>query len=255
MKLENKVAIVTGAASGMGEAIAKLYAREGAKVIIADSNLEGVEKVNTDITNNGGEARAIKVDFSDGRDIDEMINTAVDEYGHFDILVNNVNIIVDGFDSIGEITDQKWDQIFDINTKSVMRAMRKAINHWENSKNEGIIINTIPVGGLNGIRTGVAYGASKHAVVALTKNAAYDYSKRGIRINGISPGVVSSINDSTFNDNDEYNEENVGQTQALSSKSSKPQAVARAAIFLGTEESSFINGTILSVDGSRPEAF
>jgi len=255
MKLENKVAIVTGAASEMGTAIAKLYAKEGAKVIIADSNLEDAEKVNTDITNNGGIAKAIKVNFSNSKDIDKMINTAIDEYGHLDILVNNVSIIGDGFDPIGKITDEKWDKIFDINTKSVMRAMRKTVNYWLKFKNEGAIINTIPVGGLNGAYTGVAYGASKHAVVTMTKNTAYAYAEKGIRANGISPGVVSTAVDSTFDTINRKDNKNDGQIRGLSPKSNKPQEVARAALFLGSEESSFVNGSILTVDGGWPETF
>ena len=126
MKLEGKVAVVTGAASGMGKAIAELYAEEGAKVVLADLNLEGVEKVVAEVTNKGGTAQAIKVNVAESLDIEKMIDTAVSEYGTLDILVNNAGIM-DGFEPVGEITDEKWDLLFNVNTKGVMRAMRKAM--------------------------------------------------------------------------------------------------------------------------------
>lgn len=126
MKLQDKVAIVTGAASGMGKAIAELYAKEGASVIAADLNLEGAEAAAKEITANGGKAKAVQVNVSKQEDIERMIDQAVHEFGTLDILVNNAGIM-DGFEPVGDIQDERWDLIFDINTKGVMRAMRKAI--------------------------------------------------------------------------------------------------------------------------------
>ena len=107
MKLEGKVAVVTGAASGMGKAIAELYAAEGAKVVVADLNLEGAEAVAAGITANGGTAKAVKANVSKQEDVDAMIDTAVSEYGTLDILVNNAGIM-DGFEPVGDITDERW---------------------------------------------------------------------------------------------------------------------------------------------------
>lgn len=126
MRLEGKVAVVTGAASGMGKAIAELYAKEGAKVVVSDLNMEGAAAVVESIKSNGGEAIAVKTNVADLNDINSMIDTAVNEYGTLDILVNNAGIM-DNMAPVGDVDDDKWDLIFDVNTKSVMRAIRKSI--------------------------------------------------------------------------------------------------------------------------------
>lgn len=148
MKLKDKVAVVTGAASGMGKEIAALYAKEGAKVITADLNLEGAEAVVKEIEQNNGKAKAVKVNVAKQEDIDNMIDTAVNAYGTLDILVNNAGIM-DGFEPAGDILDERWDLIFDVNTKGVMRAMRKALPIFL-EKEQGVIINTASTGGFNG---------------------------------------------------------------------------------------------------------
>lgn len=148
MKLQDRVAVVTGAASGMGKSIAELYAKEGAKVIVADLNLEGAEQVAAGINSNGGVAKALKVNVALVEDIDSMIDTAVKEYGTLDILVNNAGIM-DGFEPVGDISDEKWDLIFDINTKSVMRSTRKAMPIFL-EKGKGVIVNTASTGGVSG---------------------------------------------------------------------------------------------------------
>lgn len=178
MKLKDKVAIVTGAASGMGKAIAELYAKEGAKVIIADLNLEKAEAVSKEINENNGVAQAIEVNIVEQEDIDNMIDTAIESYGTLDILVNNAGVM-DGFEPVGDILDERWDLIFDINTKGAMRAMRKAMPIFL-EKQEGIIINTTSTGGLNGAHAGAIYSASKHALVGLTKNTGFMYAEKGI---------------------------------------------------------------------------
>ncbi len=171
MKLKDKVAIVTGAASGMGKEIAKLYAKEGAKVVAADLNLEGAKATVDELTEHNGTAKAIQVNVAQQEDIDNMIDTAVAEYGTLDVLVNNAGIM-DGFEPVGDILDERWDLIFDVNTKGVMRAMRKALPIFLEKEN-GVIINTASTGGFNGAHAGAAYGASKHAVIGLTKNTGY----------------------------------------------------------------------------------
>lgn len=119
MKLKDKAAVVTGAASGMGKAIAKLYANEGAKVVAADLNLEGAEAVVKEITENNGVATAVQANVVKLEDVDHMIDTAVNEFGTLDILVNNAGIM-DGFEPVGDILDERWDLIFDVNTKGIM---------------------------------------------------------------------------------------------------------------------------------------
>lgn len=238
----------------MGKAIAELYAKEGAKVIIADYNSDGAQAVADEIAVNGGTAKSIQVNVAELADIENMIDTAINEYGKLDILVNNAGIM-DGFEPVGEITDEKWDQVFDVNTKGVMRAMRKAVNYWLENDKHGTVINTISTGGLNGAHAGVAYGASKHAVVALTKNTGFMYAQKGIRVNGIAPGSVETNIGTSIKNISEFGMERAGATHALSPRNGQPEEVAQAALFLATDESSFVNGTIITVDGGWTAGF
>src|SRR5690625_877097 len=171
MRLSGKVAVVTGAASGMGKAIAETFAREGAKVVAADLNLGGVSAVVKGIEENGGTAKAVSVNVAKRNEVEKMIDVAVDTFGTLDILVNNAGIM-DRMEAVGDIEDDSWDRILGVNTKGVMMAMRKAIPIFL-GKEQGVIINTASTGGLNGAHAGATYVASKHAVVGLTKNTAF----------------------------------------------------------------------------------
>ncbi|MDQ0428753.1 NAD(P)-dependent dehydrogenase (short-subunit alcohol dehydrogenase family) [Planomicrobium stackebrandtii] len=246
MKLEGKVAIVTGAASGMGKAIAELYAKEGAKVIVSDINEEGAINVASGITENGGVAKAVKTNVGDVQEIEAMIDLAVSEYGTLDILVNNAGIM-DNFEPAGEIEDSKWERIFSINTMSVMRSTRKALPIFL-EKNKGVIINIASAGGLYGARAGAAYTASKHAVVGFTKNTGFMYAKEGIRCNAIAPGGVETNISSSMTS---ISEMGMGRTQAglaLNPRNGKSEEIAKVALFLASDDSSFVNGTVITAD-------
>lgn len=253
MKLKDKVAVVTGAASGMGKAIAELYASEGAKVIVADLNLDGAEAVVSGIKENSGVAKAIQVNVAKQEDIDNMIDTAVNEFGTLDILVNNAGIM-DGFEPVGDILDERWDLIFDINTKGVMRAMRKAIPIFL-EKGKGNIINTASTGGMNGAHAGATYGASKHAVIGLTKNTGYMYVQKGIRCNAIAPGAVETNISASMKNINPFGMERTKPVQGVIPRIGKPEEVAQVALFLASDESSFVNGTVITADGGWTAAF
>lgn len=253
-KLENKIAVVTGAASGMGKAIAKLYAQEGAKVVVADYNFEGAEAVVKEITEANGQAIPMSVNVADGNAVNKMIEDTVSEYGGLDILVNNAGVM-DNFEPVGEIKDEDWDRIFDINTKGVMRAMRKAVNYWMDNDKAGVIVNTISTGGISGAHAGATYGASKHAVVGLTKNTAYMYAKKNIRVNGIAPGAVATNISSGITNPSKLGTERLQGVQGIIPKVGQPEEVAEAALFLASEDSSFINGVVLPVDGGWTSPF
>lgn len=253
MKLQDRVAVVTGAASGMGKSIAELYAKEGAKVIVADLNLEGAEQVAAGIVSNGGVAKALKVNVALVEDIDNMIDTAVNEYGTLDILVNNAGIM-DGFEPVGDITDERWDLIFDINTKSVMRSTRKALPIFL-EKGKGVIVNTASTGGVSGAHAGAIYTASKHAVVGLTKNTAFMYVNKGIRCNAIAPGATATNISASMKNINEFGMSRTQLTQAVIPRVGTPEEIAQVALFLASDESSFVNGAIIAADAGWTSAF
>lgn len=253
MKLQDRVAVVTGAASGMGKAIAKLYAQEGAKVVVADLNVEGAKTVVNEIESQGGTATAVKVNVAELKDIENMIDTAVKEYGTLDILVNNAGIM-DSMEPVGEIADEKWDLLFDINTKGVMRATRKALPIFL-EKQRGVIINTASTGGLNGAHAGVAYTASKHAVIGITKNTGFMYAQKGIRCNAIAPGGVETNIGSTMKNINEFGVSRTKLAQSVMPRGGKPEDIAQVALFLASDDASFVNGAVIIADAGWTAAF
>ncbi|GAK04990.1 3-oxoacyl-[acyl-carrier protein] reductase [Geomicrobium sp. JCM 19037] len=253
MKLDQKVAVVTGAASGMGEAIAKLYAREGASVVVADLNEEGANAVTASIKEQGGQAVAVKVNVAEQDDVNTMIETAVDTFGSIDILVNNAGIM-DGFEPAGEITDEKWDLLFEVNTKSVMRSTRKALPYFL-EKEAGVIVNIASSGGLNGAHAGVSYTASKHAVVGITKNTGYMYADKGIRCNAIAPGGVQTNIASSLNNVSEFGSGRLQAARSVMPRVGQADEIAKVALFLASDDASFVNGTVVTADAGWTSAF
>ncbi|WP_334074577.1 SDR family oxidoreductase [Paenibacillus sp. A14] len=253
MRLEGKVAVVTGSASGMGKAIAELFAKEGARVVVSDVNLEGAQAVAEAINTSGGTALALRTDVSDLNEINTMIDTAVNQFGTLDILVNNAGIM-DNMAPVGDVDDEKWDRIFDINTKAVMRATRKAIPIFL-EKGNGVIINTASTGGFSGAHAGAAYTASKHAVIGLTKNTGFMYAQKGIRCNAIAPGATMTNISSTMKNVNEFGASRTQVTQGLIPRIGQAEEIAKVALFLASDESSFVNGAVIAADGGWTAGF
>ena len=248
MKLMNKVAVVTGGASGMGEAICRLFAKEGAKVVVADYNFEGAEKVASEInTETPDAATAIKTDVSIETDINAMIDTAITFFGKVDILINNAGIM-DGFEPVGEVTNARWDRVFAVNVNGPMYASRKAIQYFL-EQGHGNIINIASIGGLQGGRAGAAYVASKHAVIGLTKNTAFMYAKKGIRCNAIAPGAVATNIAQSMGNISTFGQETTGVGMAINPAFGMPEQIASVALFLASDDASFVNGAIVTADG------
>ena len=247
MKLNKKVAIVTGAASGIGKAIATLYGKEGASVIVSDIDLEGAKATVKDIGSSGGNAIAIHTDVSKEEDIQALVDTAVNTYGTVDILVNNAGIM-DSFEPAAEVTDAKWDKILSVNITSVMRATRKVLPIFL-SKGSGVIVNIASVGGLHGGRAGAAYTASKFAVVGFTKNVGFQYALKGIRCNAIAPGgVETNIGNSIKEPNEFGYSRSLPGLTYLNPRFGKPEEIAGIALFLASDDASFVNGAIFVAD-------
>lgn len=247
MKLKNKVAVVTGAGAGMGRAIALLYAKEGAKVVATDINEESIKTVTEEIIKAGGEATPLVANVAKEEDVQNMIETAVEKYGTLDILVNNAGIM-DNFTPAKEVTDELWEKIIAVNTTGTMRAIRKALPIFLEKKS-GVIINNASVGGLYGSRAGAAYTASKHAVIGLTKNVGFQYAMEGIRCNAIAPGGVNTEIGTTIDNPNKFGMERAMSGAQNNPRSGESEEIATIALFLGSDDSSFVNGQVITADG------
>jgi NAD(P)-dependent dehydrogenase (short-subunit alcohol dehydrogenase family) len=246
MRLQGKVAVVTGAASGMGKAIAILYAQEGTKVIVSDLNFDGAKDTVAVIEANGGSATAVLTNVAKEADIQTMIDTAISTYGTVDILVNNAGIM-DNMEPAADITDEQWNRVFEINTTSVMRATRKVMPIFL-AKGAGVIINVASVGGLYGKVAGSTYTASKHAVIGFTKSTGYMYANKGIRCNAIAPGGVATNIGTTMTNVNEFGASRTSLGLPLNPRFGQPEEIAGIALFLASDDSSFVNGTVIVGD-------
>lgn len=245
--LDGKVAIITGAGSGMGAAMAKLFAKEGAKVVAADLNIDNATKITDEINADGNAAAAIKTNVANKQDIAEMFSFAKTQYDAIDILVNNAGIM-DNMAAIGDLEDDEWTKVMHVNTDSVMYGMRAAIKEFL-PKHSGVILNIASVGGTNGARAGAAYTASKHAVVGLTKNTAYMYANEGIRVNAIAPGGIATNIAQTMGNINEFGMKRQMTGMQTSPKPGSPEEIATVALFLVSDNAKYVNGAIVPVDG------
>jgi len=246
MKLLNKVAVVTGAASGMGKAIAELFAEQGAKVVISDLDLEKANQVVEEIMAKGGNAIAVAGNVAVEMDVQRLINTAVSKYGTVDILVNNAGIM-DNFVPAGELTDELWEKVFAVNATGPMRTTRQALPIFV-EKGAGVIVNIASNGGLFVSRAGAAYTASKHAVIGLTKNVGYQYAKLGVRCNAIAPGAVKTNIAASLKEPNRFGAERAQSGMGINPRLGEPEEIAKVALFLACDDSSLLNGTTITAD-------
>ncbi len=248
MRLKDKVAIVTGAASGIGRAIAKAYGDEGAKVVVSDIRKEpreGGTPTHEMINENGGEAIFIETDVSSEDEVDELINETIDKYGQIDILVNNAGIFHQ--QKIHESDTEKWKDLIDVNLNGIYLTTKKVISHMLENDIEGKIVNISSIAGSVGYAASPAYCASKGALTNLTRELAVDYAGEGINVNAISPGVIKTEMTDQFTSDPEmkaFMEQNTPYKRL-----GEPEDIANAAVFLASDESDFINGEDIRVDG------
>ncbi|WP_201000975.1 SDR family oxidoreductase [Paenibacillus glycanilyticus] len=246
MRLSGKSAIVTGAASGMGKAIAEWFAREGAMVVVSDLNVNHAATVVKQIEESGGKAIAVQANVAVEDDVRRLFEFATSAFGTVDILVNNAGIM-DNFVPAAELTDDLWEKVFAVNTTGTMRTTRKALEIFV-PKKAGVIINIASAGGLFGSRAGAAYTASKHAVVGFTKNVGYQYASLGIRCNAIAPGGVNTNISATMTAPSPFGAERAMAGMAINPRVGEPEEIAKVALFLASDESSFVNGTTVTAD-------
>jgi NAD(P)-dependent dehydrogenase (short-subunit alcohol dehydrogenase family) len=242
-RLDGKVAIITGAGSGMGRAAALLFAKEGAKVVVVDYVAETGEETAKMIKEAGDEAIFIKADVSKTEDTKNMVNTAVNTYGKLDILYNNAGVAGEAAPT-AECTEENWDRVININLKGLWLGMKYAIPEMLKAGG-GSIINVASQAGERGMPNIPPYSASKGGVLALSRAAAIEYAKQKIRINCINPGVIATPMALGFS------EEAKKRFMAAvpQGRFGEPIEVAYAALFLASDESSHITGHALVVDG------
>ena len=245
-ELENKTAIITGAASGMGKAMALLFAAEGAKVIVADLHEKNVNEMVSAIREKNGTATGVVVNVAKEDDVKKMISLAMEQYGSLDVLVNNAGIL-DNFLPVAEADNATWENVMAVNLNGPFYACRLAVPLML-KKGKGSIINISSVGGLNGSRAGVAYTTSKHALIGLTKNTGYMYGDKGIRCNAIAPGAVNTNIGANMQPSElGYSKLKLGMGTSI--RTGEPAEIAELALFLASDRSSLINGTVIIADG------
>ena len=245
-QLDGKVALITGAGSGIGRASALAFAREGARVAVADIVVEGGEETVRMVKEAGGEAFFIQVDVSNAAEVEAMVNTVVDAYGRIDCAYNNAGI--EGrLASTDEYPEDVFDKVIDINLTGVWLCMKYELPHML-KQGSGAIVNTASGAGLIGVAGMSAYVASKHGVVGLTKTAALEYAKSGIRVNSVCPGLIQTpMVERLTADQPQLGEalvaaEPVGRT-------GKPEEIAESVVWLSSDAASFVTGHAMSVDG------
>jgi meso-butanediol dehydrogenase/(S,S)-butanediol dehydrogenase/diacetyl reductase len=244
-KLDGKVALITGAGSGIGRATALLFVKEGAKVVVVDYVPEGGEETVKMIREAGGEAIFIDADVSKVADVERMIKTTVDKYGRIDILYNNAGIM-GAYAFTADTPEEKWDTIVNINLKGVFLGSKYAIPVMLN-QGGGVIINTASTAGMLGLPGLPAYCASKAGVIQLTKTIALEYADQNIRINCICPGGILTPM-SRPPDAADAVQPPFRQPQPMR-RFGEPEEVARAALYLASDDSSYVTGAALVVDG------
>ena len=245
MRLKGKVAIITGGAHGMGAVEAVLFAKEGAKVIIADIREEDARKVEAEIAEVGGEAMVALLDVTKENQWERTIADVVARFGKLDILVNNAGISGSGEKDFG--SSQAWDQLMDVNAKSVFLGMKHAIPEMEKTGG-GAIVNISSISGMVGqsyIHPG--YNASKGAVRLVTKAAAVQHAKSGIRVNSVHPGSMPPM--LTSGARGDGGSQDARMAAIPMGREGQPIEVANAVLFMASDEASYITGTELMVDG------
>jgi NAD(P)-dependent dehydrogenase (short-subunit alcohol dehydrogenase family) len=246
-RLDGKVAIITGGGDGLGASISKLFAREGAAVVMTGRRKDVLEKTRHEIEREKGCARAIAGSVTDEAHVNTVVSEAIHAYGKVDILVNNAGIGAFG-SLLHETDDATWNSLLDVNVTGIFRFTRAAIPPMLKTGN-GSIVNISSIAGTLGLPRAAAYGATKGAMDALTRCIAVDYAKDGIRCNAISPGLIATPMAAPLIQNPE------GLAEVMSwypiARPGTPEEVATLVVYLASDESGWVTGANFAIDGGR----
>jgi len=242
MKLQNKTAIVTGASSGIGLGIAKLFLQEGANVVFSDINEEVGNQIVSEL---GDKASFVKCDVSSSEEIYKLVENTVSKYGKLDVMVNNAGI--GGLGGILECTNEDWKKVIDINLSGVFYGTSAAAKAMKATQTEGSIINMTSILGIVGFPGAIAYSAAKGGVSNLTRSSAQDLALSKIRVNAIAPGFIETNMTKDVLTDDGFN--NMVKNNTPLGYVGKTNDIAQAALYLASDDSMYVTGIILPVDG------
>lgn len=248
MRLENKVAVITGAGSGMGRAMAHRFADEGAKLILGDWNQEALDAVVSEVRAKGASVHGLQGNVAVRADAEALVDAAVEHYGRIDVLCNNAGVM-DVNQGVGHVTDEMWERVLSINLNGPMYASRKAVPIMV-EQGGGAIVNTDSMAGLVGGVAGAAYTASKHALAGLTKNTAWIYGPQGVRCNAIAAGAVETniMQSVDMAKMDPTGSARLQVRYGTVPGTLKADDIAALALFLASDDAKNINGAVIPAD-------
>jgi len=243
-RFENKIVLVTGAASGIGRASAVRIAAEGGTAFCTDLNEDALAQLVTEIKKSGGQAAAHKLDISSQQQVLSCVQACIERYGRLDVLVNMAGVF--RFDNAHELTLADWQRVIDINLTGTFLICQAVLPHLLKSK--GNIVNAASTASLKGLPCGIAYSASKGGVLAMTRTIAVEYAKRGIRANCVCPGDIFSNMTATLTFPDDYDYTHLARISSLTG-AKEPEAVAGVIAMLASIDGTHITGEYIRVDG------
>ncbi len=246
-KLAGKIALVTGGGGGIGRATALAYAREGAKVAVVDLNGEAAQTVAGEINALGGEAIGITTDVSRGDQVAAMVEQVVAHFGRLDIAFNNAGIDIE-HEPLAKATEEMFDRLMAVNVKGTWLCMKHEIEQMLKQGGGGAIVNTASIGGLIGAPRQPLYGATKHAVVGMTKSAAVEYGRKGIRVNSVCPGIIRTEMTERAIAREPRRAAYIEQAHPIG-RLGEAEDIANAVVFLSSDDAAFVLGHQLAVDG------
>ncbi len=247
MRLTEKVAIVTGGGSGIGEVSARLFASEGAAVMLADINGSAAAAVAESINAEGGRATWAETDVTAGSSVEAMVHATLSTFGRLDILFNNAGI--EGFGSVIETDEASWDRIFAVHVRGAYLCSKYALPVMIEGGRGGVVINVSSVAGLIGLQRMAAYCAAKGAIISLTRAMAADFAPHGIRVNCIAPGTTMTPLGQRLIENDTPEKLAQRLSRYPLGRFGQPEEIARSVLFLASDDSSYATGTCLVMDG------